>query len=211
MMRLLVPVLAVLLCVGCFGPDGIRIDATHPLLMTSYAYDGRGISNATGTIAIRLDADANQGTVEATARDLFHTYTLKWASFSGRAPFQSGGVASQLDMWGASGNGSAVFPKMRVYVAAFGHVESRVDGTVEKDPSNLKPTIPAILFVTQGRFRDPDTFRVDNREKLGAYDPAKPDDAYINQIGAQAVVLLFTERGELMRHFDYQDVTVRSL
>jgi hypothetical protein len=207
-LRLILP-LVLLLLSGCLDSDEVQATATHPLIMKGYDYAGRGISNGTGSLEIRVHSGSDQGTIVATARDAFHAYEVAWTSFGGRVAFQSGGIAEDLDMWGSSGNGSTVFPKVRVHVAAFGRVESRVDGKIEKDPSNLADEMDAILFVTQGRIRDPETLRIEDAEKLGPYDPAQPDDAYVGRIGSQAILLLFTERGELVRQYDYQDVRIK--
>lgn len=208
-MRLAPTSILLLLVPGCLGEANIHADAERPLLMTTYAYDGRGIRTVDGTLTVDVDPDANTGTIVAAAQDAFHKYEVTWAAFEGSEPYESGGVAADLEMWGDSGNGPPVFPRIRVHLAAFGQVESRVDGVVEKDPSNLERRIDAVLFVTRGRIRDPETLRIEDAEKLQPYDPAEPTDAYINQFGSQAVLLLYTERGELLRHFDYQDVRIR--
>ncbi|MBI2078525.1 MAG: hypothetical protein HYT80_09190 [Euryarchaeota archaeon] len=142
---------------------------------------------------------------------MVETYEVRFVNFTGRLPYQSGGVATKLHLWGDSGNGSTAFPKVFVYAAAFGHAELLVGGRHQRDPTNLADAFPAYAFVTQGVYRDGETLMVYGGQPGQPYDPTKPTASTINRIGSQAVVLLYTSRGELYKHFEYRDVEIERL
>ena len=185
--------------------------AQDALIIPGYAYDGHNVRRAPGEIDFRLDGDANTGTVVAKVRDVIDTFEIRFANFSGRFPYQSGGVAKGIHLWGDTGNGSTVFPKVYVYAAAFGHAELFVNGQHQRDPTNLADTFPAYAFVTQGVYRDDDTYIVYGAEPARPYDPTKPTESSINRIGSQAVVLLYTSRGALYQHLEFRDVDIDRL
>lgn len=175
----------------------------NPLLLDGYAYDGRGAHQVEGELHVALNSDSNTGTIRALARDPIHQYEIRWTSFSGRLPYQSGGVARDLEMWGSTGNGSAVFPRVYTYAAAFGRATVLFDGKPEKDPTSLAADFQAVFFLAQGRYRDTDTFQVLNGDRSRPYDPAEPDDAFVSAIGAQAVAVAYASNGEPYRFFEY--------
>jgi hypothetical protein len=117
-------------------------------------------------------------------------------------------VAADLQLWGDTGNGSSVFPRVFAYAAAFGHATHAIDGRQERDPTNLGDGFTAIFFVTQGQYRDTQGHRITDRERTRPYDPSKPTDAYVNQIGAQAAMLLFAANGALYRYYEFNQIQV---
>lgn len=193
---------------GCLGSGRFEATASAPVLLPGYNYDGSGARAATGSLEVELEARANSGTIRARFTDEVRDYELRWKNFTGREAYQSGGVARDLWMWGSTGNGSAVFPRVRAYAAAFGTVESFLDGRPEPDPSNLFSTMPALFFLAQGQYRDPLSHRVYASDERSFYDPARPDDAHVSQIGAQAALLVYTSRGELFRYVEFNEVEV---
>jgi hypothetical protein len=195
---------------GCAGAPDVRVHASAPVMLDGpgYDYDAHTARLVQGALDLDVRDGPNTGTVLATAKDLFHSYEFRWVNFTGRQPYQGGGVVRDRDLWGSTGNGSSVFPRAHAYVAVFGTLEARMDGRVERDLSSLDDTMPAILFVSRGHYRDTDTHRVTTRDKSNPYDPARPDDFYENKIGAQATLLVFLDRGDLYRQIVYDEVQV---
>lgn len=196
---------------GCFSSTAFEAHGSHVLVIAGYAYDGQNVRTAEGELKVKLDNRRNTGAVHATVRDVLETIDIRFANFTGRLPYQSGGVARNLHLWGDTGNGSTVFPKVYVYAAAFGYATLDIDGEPQRDPTNLRQTLPAYFFLTRGVYRDPDTHLVYSSEPGRPYDPAKPTESTINQIGAQATLLLYTSRGTLHRHVEFRDVIIDRL
>ena len=207
---MLVAALVALLSSGCLAGDLFQAKAAQPILLSGYNYDGAGVRQVEGTLDVNVNPAKNAGRILADYHDAVHTYRIQWANFTGRAPYQSGGVATNQLLWGTSGNGSAALPAVRAYVAAFGSVTAHRDGVLERDPSNLFGTMNAVFFISQGRFRDLSTHKIYAADGVSLYDPEEPEDAYVNKIGAQATLLVYTARGELFRYVEFSEVSVLS-
>lgn len=188
-----------------------RAEAARPLFLDGYAYDGTGAHEVAGDLRVELSSESNGGKIEARVQDAIHQYEIRWKNFAGRLPYQSGGVARDLELWGSTGNGSAVFPRVYVYAAAFGRATVLFDGKPEKDPTSLAADFQAVFFLTQGRYRDLDTFEILSADRSRPYDPAQPDDAFVSAIGAQAVVIAYASNGEPYRFFEYLEPKILRL
>lgn len=194
---------------GCFaGAEEFQASGSNAWLFAGYDYEGRTATEAEGTLDVSLDSEGNSGRIRAVARDRAHSYEVRWHAFQGRLGYQSDGVARDLDLWGATGNGSGVFPKMTVYAAAFGNATFLLDGMAQREPRTLSSTYNAVFFLSKGRFRDPETHRIEKSDRNGTFDPKTPADGFVDRNGAQAALLLFTARGELFRYLEYHNVTI---
>jgi len=203
---LLLTVVAVLLS-GCFGGVFI-VKASSPLVLTTYAYDGRGGRELAGTLKATLYDSRDDGDIEATYRDALDEFRITWVNFTGDVPYQSEGVATEVDLFGDTGNGTSAFPRVHAYAAAWGTAEYSVDGVRQPDPHSLFQTMDAIFFVTQGVYRDNETRRIQGAEGNRTYDPARPAESKLNAIGAMAVIALYTTRGDLFRLVEFSDVEI---
>lgn len=203
---LLLTAVAVLLS-GCFGGVFV-VNASSPLVLTSYNYDGRGGRELEGSLKANLYESRDEGTIEATYRDQVDSFRIVWVNFTGRFPYQSEGVATKLDLFGDTGNGSTALPRVHVYAAAWGTAEYYVDDVRQVDPHSLFHTMDATFFVTQGTYRDNETRRIQGAEANRTYDPARPEDSRLNAIGAMAVIVLYTKRGDLFRLVEFSDVEI---
>ena len=200
---------ALLLLSGCMGST-FTVRASSPLVLTSYAYDGNDGREREGALEATLYEKRNEGRVEATYRDAIHEYRIRWINFTGMMPYQSGGVARNVELFGDSGNGSTALPRLFVYAAAWGTVEYYVDDVRQPDPHSLFQTMDAIFFVTQGVYRDNETRRISGAEGNRTYDPARPSESRLNMIGAMAVIGIFTKRGDLYRLVEFSEVEIVS-
>ncbi len=196
-----------LLLSGCFGGVFV-VNASSPLVLTTYNYDGRGGRELEGSLDATLYDSRDEGTIEATYQDAVDSFRIVWVNFTGRFPYQSEGVATELDLFGDSGNGSTAFPRLHAYAAAWGTAEFYVDDVRQVDPHSLFQTMDATFFVTQGAYRDNDTRRIQGAEANRTYDPARPAESRLNAIGAMAVIALYTKRGDLFRLVEFSDVEV---
>lgn len=198
-----------LLVAGCVtGPDDFQATASDAWIFTGYDYMGRSATKAEGRLEVSLDTDGNAGRIRATAQDRRHAYEVRWNAFHGSEDYKSGGVARDLDLWGATGNGSGTFPKVTVYAAAFGNATFLLDGASQREPRILSAAFDAALFIAKGRYRDPSDHRILRADQNGTFDPDKPGDGFVDRQGAQAAVLLYTARGELFRYLEYNSVSI---
>ena len=192
---------------GCFG-GVFAVKATSPLVLTSYAYDGRGGRELEGTLEARLYPSRDEGAIEARYRDAVDEFRITWVNFTGLFPYQSNGVATEVDLFGDTGNGPPAFPRVHVYAAAWGTAEYYLDDVRQPDPHSLFHTMDATFFVTQGVYRDNETRRIPGAAGNTTYDPNRPADSSLNAIGAMAVIALYTKRGDLFRLVEFSDVEV---
>lgn len=196
---------------GCVGSD-FDFEATASdariLPRFSYAYDGEGVARAEGELSIAADSDKDTGRVTMTVRQTSTTYTLDWDAFDGAEPFQSGGVVRGITLHGTTGNGSADLPAFFAYLGLWGQTDLYVNGRAENDPIRGAPGFDARLYVVRGRVRDAETGIIHDGQKTGPYDPADPEDAFVDAEGSQAVVELRTATGDLWAHFEFENVRI---
>jgi hypothetical protein len=199
-------VLATFLLSGCFG-GVFQVEASSPLVLAAFAYDGSSGRELDGTLKATLYDGRNAGTIVAQYQDAVDSFEIRITNFTGNAAWQSGGVATDLPLFGPSGNGPPVLPQLRAYAAAWGPAEYFVDGVLQPDPTNLQRTWNATFFVSQGAYRDNETRRV-TTPGGGTFDPSQPQTAPASQIGATAVIMLETSRGDLYRLVEYSSVRI---
>jgi hypothetical protein len=203
----LVAMAASLTLSGCFGGVFV-VEASSPFVLTSYGYDGRGGRALEGTLKATLYEGRNEGSIEATYHDAVHAFRVTWVNFTAAFPYQSGGVATDVELFGDSGNGPAAFPRLYAHAAAWGTVEFYVDDVRQPDPISLFQTFDATFFVSQGVYRDNATKRIAGAEGNSTYDPTRPGESSINAIGALGVIAVYTKRGDLYRLIEFRDVEI---
>lgn len=199
---------------GCLGSDAdVVVHATDARALPpgDPDYAGERIRHAVGGFEARLDSARDRGTVTLHVADAGSSYDVVWLSFSGRAPYEQGGVARSERLHGATRNGSAYYPAFTVYVAAWGTANLRVDGILEKDPTTGGATFAARAYVVRGLVRDPGKGVVWNGARTGPYDPAKPDDAFVAATGSQVLVDVLSAAGDVWRHFEFESVRFERL
>lgn len=203
----LVALAAVCLLSGCFGGVFI-VKASSPLVLMSYAYDGSSGRELDGTLKATLYPERETGSIEARYRDALDEFRITWVNFTGAFPYQSNGIVTETDLFGDTGNGPSAFPRVHVYAAAWGSAEYYVDDVRQPDPHSLFQSMDATFFVTQGVYRDNETRRIQGAEGNKTYNPNRPAESNLNAIGAMAVIVLYTKRGDLFRLVEFSDVEV---
>lgn len=201
--------IVVVLLAGCLGGGNdvvIEADDARMLPRYSYDYDGSQFTRASGSLSASVDTERNTGTIEASVTVGPDLYEVLWQRFEAPEPYQSGGAARGLRVHGSTGNGSSELPEFFAYLACFGRATVSHNGRVEEDPTTRAGEFDARLLVARGHVRDAQTGIIYNDLRNGAYDPSQPDAAWVNATGAQAILELRTETGELWYHFEFENV-----
>lgn len=194
---------------GCIDiPEDFQATGADAWIYSGYDYPGRTATGAEGSLEVRLDTDGNAGHIRARVKDPFREIEIRWYAFVGRQGYQSGGVARDLDLWGATGNGSGVFPKIAVHAAAWGNASLFIDGKPQREPQALSSTYGSIFFLTKGRYRSMDSHRILKADQNGTFDPSTPADGFVDRQGSQAAILLFTDRGQLAHYVEFNEIIV---
>lgn len=213
-MRWFVGFLLLVLLSGCGErPYDFETDASDVRVIPrgTYAYDGKDVHRAEGTLEVRVHSDHDAGLVRARVVDGVHTYDVAWATFNGSAPYQSGGVARDFIVHGNSGNGGPEWPPFFAYLACWGWATLRDNGEIQNDPSVAQPYFYGYLAIARGKVRDPSTGIVYNVARTGPYDPAQPTDGSVLGTGAQALLQLRTAGNEVWYYVEFDEVHITRL
>ncbi|MEX2492465.1 MAG: PRC-barrel domain-containing protein [Nitrospirales bacterium] len=119
----------------------------------SVRYDGSKIWEGPSYAVVDVDPTSNQGVVMGIVRTHDHTYTILFTEFIGKESFMNGGIATDLNLHGTTGQGAPLFPKVSAPVAGWGKA------TVFKDDEILYKQYPAHFMLTEG-IRDKKTHQV---------------------------------------------------
>jgi hypothetical protein len=207
--RLVASLLLALVLAGCQGAGAdavVRGDDARMLPRFTYDYEGKRFTFATGSLEASVDTSANTGTIVASLTVGPDAYQVRWGAFSGSEPYQSGGAARGLMLHGSTGNGSTELPAFFAYLACFGRATVTHNGEAELDPTTGQPEFGARLYVVRGHVRDARTGIIYNDVRNAAYNPERPDQAWVNATGAQAILQLRTATDQIWYHFEYETV-----
>lgn len=116
-------------------------------------YAGKHLTPTKGMITIEVNERANTGQVEAEFMEGPDQYRIVFNRFSGRAPYQDGGVATRVYEHGDSGHGDPLYPKTWLYLAGWGKAD------VFKNDQSLYNDYAAHFMVME-QPRDPKTHMV---------------------------------------------------
>lgn len=119
----------------------------------SVRYDGSRIWVGPSYAVVDVDPEDNKGMLMGIVRTQDHTYTILMTDFQGKTEFMDGGIATDLELHGTTGQGAPLFPKVETYVAGWGKA------TVFKDDNVLYKQYPAHFMLTEG-LRDETTHQV---------------------------------------------------
>ncbi|MCA1813017.1 MAG: hypothetical protein LC624_03580 [Halobacteriales archaeon] len=179
-MRQLALAALVLLAAGCIQADNgalFRAHGTNPVAFLGYDYEGLTGVPGQGAADITVDAARDTGTGVFNFTFQNHTWAVGFTHFGQLRPFQEGGVRSNFQEHGASGNGDTLLPTLHALSAGWGTGTVSVDGALMSDPAGGGQSFALHYMVTDTPVRDPSTHKVTNAAGSGPYDPAKPDDA----------------------------------
>lgn len=165
---------------GCSSPPDptFRASATAPVVFLGYDYAGATAQPGTGRIDIVANPDTEEGTMVATfevAGQAWRVEATRFAEAPGRA-FQQGGVRSEFQEHGASGNGDAALPEIHALNAGWGQGTVSVGGQPFVDPLTGNTTFNVHYMATDTGPRDPDTYALTKADGTTPYDPATPGD-----------------------------------
>lgn len=119
----------------------------------SVRYDGSKIWEGPSYAVVDVDPKDNTGVLLGIVRTQDHTYTILMTKFQGKSEFMDGGIVTDLELHGTTGQGAPLFPKVKTYVAGWGKA------TVFKDDDVLYKQYPAHFMLTEG-VRDESTHQV---------------------------------------------------
>lgn len=199
---------------GCASTGhGFAATASDALLLPrgSMAYDGQGARWTDGWANLSLDAARDEGRVDAVVVDVTRRHDVRFESFAGTADHQQGGVARDVRLHGATGNGSTDLPEVHAYAAAWGTASYRVDGQRQTDPTSPGDDFRAAAYVLLGQLRERGTAKILNANGDGVYDPARPTDGQVGAAGATVRIELRTATGALWAHVEFVDVRIEKL
>src|SRR5215472_2730119 len=111
-------------------------------------YAGKRLSPVKGTIEIDVNEVANTGQVVAEFVENTDRFRIIFDRFSGKSPYQDGGITTRIYEHGDSGNGDPLYPKAWLYLAGWG------TATMWKNDQALYKDYDAHFMVME-RSRDP--------------------------------------------------------
>ncbi len=120
----------------------------------SMRYRGKNVWTGPGTATVLVRERNNTGIVTGHVRTNGHTYTVFMNQFRGDRPYQSGGIASFVNLHGLTKHGEAILPKTFAYVAGWGG-----PCRVWKDADILYDGFECHFMLTE-EVRDPETGEV---------------------------------------------------
>lgn len=113
-------------------------------------YAGHHLQPVSGQIEINVNERENSGIVTAEFTEGQDHYKILFNRFTGKAPYQDGGIATRVYEHGDSGNGDPLYPKTWLYLAGWGTADVLKNGQMLfKDYS--------AHFMVMERSRDPKT------------------------------------------------------
>jgi hypothetical protein len=113
-------------------------------------YAGQHLQLVQGQIDINVNERENSGVVTAEFMEGQDHYKIVFNRFTGKAPYQNGGIATRVYEHGDSGNGDPLYPKTWLYLAGWGTADVlKNDQVLFKDYS--------AHFMVMERSRDPKT------------------------------------------------------
>jgi hypothetical protein len=195
---------------GCFDgePDFHAVASNARIIDGGYSYDGRLVREADGTFEASLYSRTDTGYVVARVDAGDAVWHVRVDAFGGSRPYEEGGIARNVHLHGATGNGSAELPRIAAYAAAWGDATVRRDGALVRDPNTLEDRFDAYVVILQGHVRDPATGAITKADRATPYDPGTPGDAFVSPLGAQAIVQIRTASGAFFLHLEFEDVNV---
>jgi osmotically-inducible protein OsmY len=122
----------------------------------SMRYQGSRIWRGPGAATVLVDERNNTGIVMGTIHAKGHTYTVLMDRFSGKKPFQSGGIARFVELHGLTNHGAPILPKTFAYLAGWGS-----PCTVWKDADVMYGDFACHFMVTE-TVREPDTGHIED-------------------------------------------------
>ncbi|MGH7256023.1 MAG: hypothetical protein ACREI3_09620 [Nitrospirales bacterium] len=132
-------------------------------------YAGAHLTPVESRIEIEVDEIANTGRVIAEFVEGEDSYRIVFGRFSGKVPYQDGGIATRVYEHGDSGNGDPLYPKTWLYLGGWGKADVFKNGQVLYQEYDAH-------FMVMERSRDPETHRVPYPMKRtlpgGETDPA---------------------------------------
>lgn len=182
----------VVLLAGCLADETrLSASASGPYVSHTWAYDG--IMNLTqGSISINVVDESNTGRVEANWTD-GGVWSLNWTNFSEAPdkPYQDGGVVSNIDAHGDSGQGDALIPRVHYVMGGWGMGRLVKDGQDFTDPLTGLPDLKLHFMVLPDGIRQPSNLMVQKSDGSTSYDPNSSSDG-MTHAGHKEILLLLT-------------------
>lgn len=120
----LVGLMLVALVAGCVdtgvGAAWFTAEATDPIVFLGFDYAGATAEPGQGTIRLRVDPEADEGSTVATFTHAGSSWHAEFSRFMQGLPFQEGGVRSRFQEHGATGNGQPYFPEIHSLNSGWG-------------------------------------------------------------------------------------------
>ncbi len=173
------------------------IDATNGFAagnpMQRFSYDGSTVTPFQGTAHYDVNAEQDTGefSVELDGTLTYQdgvTKTGHWKivqkSFSNDQPFFQGGVATNVEMHGDTGQEAPFYPSMIGTLATWGTADLYFNGQIEVSDLGIHT-----MFIHGLRDAKHEILK---RDQTCCYDKAEPENGYVDPAQDQVNVLLFT-------------------
>lgn len=210
-MRWLVLSSMALVVSGCLDDPGFEALGSIDRAMVGWAYNGRGVSPATGEWFVGVDPVTDKGTVRLSARVGEDSWRLVMKEFDPFATYQQGGVRCNHREHGGSLNGGPEMPEVAVHCSGWGYATGIRNDQPAKDPATGDERLLAHFMVTRDGVRGPDG-RVASRGGSRDYDPNNAADArtYPGQEEFHFFLMTNDGAGTVWFHFEGAVRTIRS-
>jgi serine/threonine protein kinase len=158
-----------------------------------FSYNGQAVTPIDGSVHYDVNADSDTGTVTILVNGTLTyqdgmTRAGQWKivqkSYSSDQPFYQGGIATNVEMHGDSGQEAPFYPKLAGMLATWGTADLYLNDQIVASDLGIH------TMYTQG-LRDSQQ-QILNNTNTCCYDPATPNDGFIDPSRDQVTVLLFT-------------------